>query len=682
MAIPGSTDPTTTIAELDIRLAELSARALELGASPEEVTSLGGIVATPTNPITAIAQTAQAATIPVRSSPEILEAQAALETEALTVAEGKGKLTANTAAATLATEAIQGAITEVADAASMVTELVGLADMKAQQANLAVFEAAGGQDAQVALAKALKEEGDRTAALLDKRTDIMDDEHTGIALIDAVVNGFRSIQTEIELESAQLEQAQTLKQIQNISASTESANLANTLTKQTVTAASIEASTKSIAAKASIQASEVEIQNLHANSIAVGQIMQADARAVENSLSVARLAGDIESRELAMEQMEIAKKRMKIAMEQMELELPAAQARLEVLNLQLKDLKDPKRIAAVTAQREQTVKDIEDNLVLEEQINNTIQKGQSVIFNRTEEKETNLFKLKNPVTREATLKLQEIGASATNNIATNPADAIETLEIVAPENTAASTPGTQALQVVKKLLVEETSKLWAGQLPKDAASLKVMINNTAKKVYDDWEAEIKTGDTSNPLHAPPMDTLAAFNSVATDTFYQKVVAQQAMKEVNPEKILDLAVTGVIAKTVSPEEAAAGIVKLFSAAADHNNKMKGGLPRVGFPSQSKYNVLIPRERTTFEKFSEGVSGFFKSPFLLGSAVTGVVTGEKEEFKKLAGSILTSPFVTVDVMDLASVTAYIVQKRSATAAKPASAAPSTTPAVTTP
>ena len=686
MAIPGSTDPTTTIAELDIQLAELSARALELGASPEEVTSLGGTVATPnpiSNPILAQAETASAKANPTGPD-SIQDARKVIEEVSKSSQEARASIQANVLATSEASEAIQGSLGDIASADRMVRELSLVADMSAQKATLATFEALGGQEAQIALATQFKEEGDRASALLDKRTDIMDDEHTGIALIDAIVNGFRSIQTEIELESAQLEQAQTLSQIQGATSITEGAASANILTKQTITDASIEASLKSVSAESSIKAKDIEIKNLHNNSVALQQSMAADERMISNKLQLVQLENSAEAREAAREARELQREKMEIQRQKLPLELDNLKKQNTILTERLKEITDPKRKAQVQAQFDENARKLAATNAARADMVEDAQKGQEVLFGRHEEADTVDLKLDSPASVKKYFKFQELGSMAKPTLGEDPFEARQTYKELDPENLSPRTKGKRMLEAVEVKLAEEVKKLGAGKLPKDEAGLKVLYNKLAKKVYDDWHDEIKTGDTSNPLHAAPMATLVTYDTVANDKFFKTSVKPRAMQEVNPEKLLDLAITESIAGSITLEEGLAGIVKIFEAAIDHNDTMQGGGTRVGFPGQFQYNVRVPRVPTFFEQMLQKTEKGIFAPL---AALDEAIFGETPEFPgpNLSGitaavsALAVSPTVLINVVDIIALREHAVKLRSAVAVEPRSAEPSTTPTV---
>lgn len=584
-----------------------------------------------------------------------------------------------------ATDVITSAISDLTTARQIEANAKGAADLQAQNATIATFEAAGGTDTQVLLMEALRQDGERVAALLDEKADIVDDEHTGISFIDTIINGFRSVGVDEQLAVAEAQQAQTVSQIQNISAATESFARQNALTKKTLNEASIQANYNAIAAEGNIKLAEAELKNLHSNAAALAELATADSRIVANRLQLFRLENEVEQVELTRERHVLQREQMKVDREKLLLELPRAQVELERAKLALDEAKDPKRKAAMQAQFDSAVKTFEDAMAAERQMISAVQQGQSLVGLPIEDSETIAFKLKNPATRERYFGLQEVGGTSAKVIGLSPFEAKATLDELDPLGTAEKSKGVALLDQVTKIQADAYKGLPKNQLPSTPEALAADYNKTAADVYAAWNLDIKTGDQSNPLHAPPMDTLVANAAVQADPFYQTVLAPKAMKEVNPQVIMESAVDAIKAKTISPEAAAAGIDLLFTTAADYNNTLQGGFKRVGLPNQTQYNVSIRREPTAFEKLRIATG----APSAIFSATARAFLGDKEKAAEgLADKLIKDSdflFMSVDLMDSTKVKNTLVQMLSTSKVpsnKQQSEEPSTSPAAKTP
>ena len=578
---------------------------------------------------------------------------------------------------TSATGVITSAIQDMTASQQIINSTQNAADLQAQNATISAFEASGGTDTQVLLMKTLEEEGARVADLLDQKADIVDNETTGFDFLDAIINEFSAVSVDAQLEVARAEQVQTVTQIQNISAATESFARVNSLTKQTLNDASIQAEYENIAAQGRIKVAEADIKNLNSNAAAMDALANADARTVSNRLQLYRLENEEQSKELSKERQKLQREQITLARDKMLLELPQAKAQLEATQIRLAEAKDPKRKAALQLELDAKIKAAEDSLAVEAQMTTSVQQAQSIIGLPIEDKATIAVKLRSPVSRERYFKLQEVGMSEGASIGLNPFEAKATLDALDPEGTATSSVGSRLLEQVSQIQVEQYRKLEKKDLPKTEEELASDFNKTSSQVFAAWNLDIRTGDSSNPLHAPPMDTLVANKAVQADPFYQKILAAMGMKEVNPQSIMDAAINGVLSKTVSPEVAANGIDLLFTTAADYNNSMQGGFKRIGFPNQTQYNVKLARPATAFEKLTAADKSIPRT-----SLQSFVFEGKPS---KDAGANFIdnteSTFIQVDLMDSTKIRNTLVQILSSTPVpktKPASEAPSTSPA----
>lgn len=181
-------------------------------------------------------------------------------------------------------------------------------------------------------------------------------------------------------------------------------------------------------------------------------------------------------------------------------------------------------------------------------------------------------------------------------------------------------------------------------------------------------ANIKAGDASNPLQAPPMATLLQSDDLKLQPLYTKVLAPMNMTEVIPQTIVDAAASGVASKQISIEEAVAGITSVFQLSALINSEQDNGFKAIGLPSQTTYNTVIARPAG----FVEELSTQFKSVFspstvarnvslagralseTLGDGVSSeTLVGIEQSFKSTRGQL-------VNLMDDAAVRQMMVQQ----------------------
>jgi hypothetical protein len=598
---------------------------------------------------------------PVAGTSKLEAVQQALQESTGRITTNIQQLEASVKQTQTATDVAATAIADIAAANQIVQTTKDTVDLQAQNATIDSFEVSGGVEMQTALAATLKEDSERVATLLDEKQDIVDDEFTGIQVVDAVINEFRSIQTSLEIEAAQAQQQQTITSIRNSTTATESFARQNALTKRTLNSAVIEANYKGIEADSKLKGAKVELDNINSNATAMARLVSADSQNVSNLVSAFRLEGEAEARELAKERQTFAREQMAFTREQWAVQLPAAKVALDQakFNLGKSQTLGPTVIASAEQSLATAQKNFSDQVATGQQISEAVQQGQALVGLPIEPRETIEFGMSNPVTREKYTRLQELGGVPDMRIGQTAFEAKSTLDLIAPQGGLAETPATKALDTITSLQIEVYNQSPEG-IPKDDAIVEEDFNNTANTFMANAASKIVTGDTSNPYHAPPMGTLAnAMKSIRDSKFYKTVLAPMEMKEINPEKIVEAAVAGVRAGTVSPDEASLGIETIFDSAAAYNNTLQGGYRRLGLPNQASYNVQFKRPpRTAAETLDLALIPFRSkvSATLLGTLIG--VKGAKD-IGTTALQILRSPHITVNLMDATQIKSTLVK-----------------------
>jgi len=532
------------------------------------------------------------------------------------------------------------------------------ARLQTQNAANNLLDASGGTLNQVRLMTELRQDGNREAELLDQIDVITDQEHTGLFIIDSIINDFQSAPERAQLLETRAQQQQTVNRIATQSAAQESFARINAINEQVVTEATIEANQKKIAATSSFQAAEIEIKNVHTNAAAMNDLNRISQQEVANRLQLFRLEGEVAERKLKEERMVFQREQMQFAREKFEIEIPQARLNLEasILRLETARTTNPTDITAAIANNLAAVKRHEDAVAAELQITKQINVGQSLLGLTVEPRETTSFKLNNPATRDKYIRLQEIGGVDDPVIGNSPFEARTNLAIIDDEGLAKKTKGIKLLSDISVKQADKWAKNKAAGgigIPKDPTQQKVEFNITADEVIEIVRSEIKTGDNSNPFSAPPFPLLAKKASVQNTALFQKVLKDKDMQETNPQIIMDAALAGIVAKTITPEEAAAGIEAIFDAAALHNNTLDGGFRRVGLPNQETYNVKLDRIPTLFETL-KAVPELTSTLIFNFGKVTASEAGSLQEFREEQ----IGAFVSVDLMDSSDVQQAIV------------------------
>lgn len=498
-----------------------------------------------------------------------------------------------------ATSIIKNSMDEIANSTQIVAATTMNADLVAQNNANALLAAAGGTEEQVRSMASLKQQGDKVNDLQAKRADIMDDDITGLSIIDTVINSFRSIGEARDLKFAEQQYNSTVATIQNATGAQEGFYRVNSFNKQAINESTIAANHRKIAATASVQGAEQDIVNVRANADMMNLIAQADSRTTSNLLESYRLSGAAEQRIASAERLQFDRESMANQREMWEIERPKVALQMEALELSLADSR-----AATPAKRAEyaaIVKRNADGLALEGQLATTIRKSQSAMGLPIETPEQVQFKLSNPSTRDKYIKLADMGiGTGAITYGNTPYEAYTTARDIDPDGLAAESKGTDLLDTISRAQLESYKALQANP-PKDEATYKADYNKAASALMSASAKNIVAGDTTNPYQAPPMSVLENYAIVQNSPLWQNVLGKVGMTETNPQRIVESAAAGVVAKLVTPEEAASGITAIFQAATMFNNEAEGGFRRVGLEEyeQRSYNTLLKYKPTFYE-----------------------------------------------------------------------------------
>lgn len=495
----------------------------------------------------------------------------------------------------VATDVIQTATADITSANQLSQQVADIANLKAQNATISAIKSAGAVEQQEKLLSTMIEDGEDLEVLLKQKSDIVDDEFTGIGLIDNIINGFRSSQLNVQIDAAQDELSASTRQIQNVAAASESVARVNALAKETTNKAVIESRYKAIAAEGRKQSAEQEIKNVHSNARAISFLQGATKSQLDAKLTAARLQGEQESRAIRQEVHAQRVKEFAVQAEKNEIILPQLRDQAALTKLQLEQVTatQPSKIPATVAQLEQITKDLATQEAFRADQVELIQVAQSAAGGEdaVEPVDTIISKLSATSTKARYLQMAEIGMNRNAIIADNAFDAKSNLSIISPDGNIPATPGVILLDIITQKTIEEANKLAPGSRPKTEEQIKAAFNKMADETMAAFASNVTEG---NPYVAPPMSVLEGFTSIKSTALYKNVLAAQAMKETDPQRIVDAALAGVRAKSITPEQAAEGIATIFTAAADYNNSMFGGFERVGLPQQVSYitNVRLP------------------------------------------------------------------------------------------
>jgi len=512
------------------------------------------------------------------------------------------------------TGVITSAIDSAVDANQTINLVKDTAAMEAQNNTFKAYEAAGGIEAQIAYMKQLNIDNARLRDLQEEKLATMSEEYTGIQLIDTIINGFSSIQTDAEIEAAANLRQTTLSNVQAVTAGTESVAQAQEVTKRTYNSATIQANYERLAAESTLKSAEAHIANIGTNANAMARVLDADSKQIAALSTIYRMENE--------------------------------------------QATNPTAIPAAIARNEEAVRQRDQNLALEANIVKSVQVAEQLIGGTLSSPEVIINSLLGTgvtaATRAKYERLQELGSSTDPVIGLTPFDTAQNLALVDPANKARRTKAIKVVDRVMQLQAEAFAEN-PTTAPKTEEALKQDFNNRSADFMKDSADAIRTGDTSNPYHGAPFSTLEQYAAVKNSALYQKVLKGTGITELNPILLVDRAAAGVKAKSVTLEQAAAGIAVIFETAKVRNNTEDGGFRRAGLPNQETYNVSMLRDPTAFELLKSGAASIPQSPFLLTSALTG----NKEGFARMV-SKLGDRHEKVDLSDYTDVRLHLAKK----------------------
>ena len=478
------------------------------------------------------------------------------------------------------------------------------ANLEAQNATIAAFENTGGDANQTALIKELRVDENRTADAMDRKVDIVDDEITGFSFLDAIINEFRVLQVDAEIDANVDKQSQTARQLANVGVVTSTVAQTEALTKKTINQSTIQANLNLIQAETAGKVSEATIANAASNADSVARVQRMQSQQLEAQVALRQLRNADATARRAEQRLEHDKKvearqaaAFVAAQDQAAVNLSTSKLNLENLTAL-----SPTERAAAIARNEETVRQLTESTELRTQVTSSIKAGLSASGLPAEDDELILagYSSNDRATRERYSRLLSVGNSPEKILGATPYEARETLNTLSPTGNYKETKNTKLLE---KIEVQAEATYETGSVIRpatnDTVELAANYNKAAQQIAGVASKEIAAGDNANPYAAPPMSTLATFESVKKSALYRNVLQDMNFPEADPQSIIDAAMNGISAKVLTPEQAAAGIVDLYSSAAEWNNTIEGGYARIGFPEQVTYNARVRRTDTNFE-----------------------------------------------------------------------------------
>ena len=549
------------------------------------------------------------------------------------------------------------------------------ANLGAQSATIKAFEATGGDQNQIDLITELQKDEAATSDALDRKLDIADDRITGISLLDGIINEFRSVQVDFEINAAQAKQQQTARQLANIGVVTSTVAQTEMLTKEAITQDSISANLKLIQADTAGKVAQNRIASAATNAEAVGRLQRMNGEQVDNMIKVRTLRNADASAKRAEQRLAFDVKQEERIVADFAARQAQAKITLDTSTLQLESMTDlnSSERAAAKARNAEALRQFETASNTRGQVVTAVQTALASSGLPQEEEELILRGLSSSdrATRSRYERLLSVGVSPDSTLGATPYEAKTTLDTIAPTGNYKDSKSTKLLE---KIDIQTEANYVAGTIRPatgDTIELAANYNTAAQQVAAVAGKEIAPGDTANPYQAPPMSVLTGIKGVKDSALYRNVLQDLNFPDANPQLIIDAAINGIVAKSLSPEQAAAGISTLYKAAAEYNNTMEGGYERIGFPEQVTYNARVKRAITNFELLGAGLNvtaTTVLSPVKAVGGLTGIGPGVVNSINRAFHERTSNRNAIINLMDRTAVQELVVNLLSARAPEP--------------
>lgn len=539
------------------------------------------------------------------------------------------------------TEAITNDIEAAMKSSVASQQAIGLAkdtaDLKAQDLTIEAISGSGAQAQQARLMQDLVADQDNLDSFLEKRQEILTKEYTGVGFLDGIIGEAIAPTLDSEIKVATAKYNQTALAINNLTSAGESVAKTNLLTRQTLTKGTIQANQELIASQAALELSETKLKGIQTNAEAMQRVADADAQdlAVRTTMYQTRssLLNDVENRKLRVKEMEHRETQMKQDAERYASESDTREVQLKrnKLALAIEKATSPIELRKLERQEKDFIQADIDKVDWQENTVAAVQATQMAGTGSSETRGTILGNLSQ--TGDTSKKYQKLASighsllaseeSGEQSYGTDFADFSKNLTtIIAPSGNYVETKMTQLMEVMQaKQEVAEVTRAEEGTSFKNEEEKEAHLNLITALHLKEKEANIITGDSSNPYHGPPMSVLADKAAVKNSTFYKRVLREMQMQELNPQAIYDAAIPAIRAERVTLEEAAHGIVTIFKAAMHENNTKDGGFNRAALPDQDTYISTIKRLSSVAERSLELFGAPVKAALRPTKAVTG-------------------------------------------------------------
>lgn len=497
---------------------------------------------------------------------------------------------------------------------------------------------------------------DEMLAAQEEKQAIIETERTGLAPIDAIINNliidYSGVNTKLSAAARRVNRDRAV--ISSIASNAESITRAQNAVKETVTTATIAAKQKETAAQAAEIGAKYDLQVLSQRGEQMSRVMSAKDADISRRNQAYTLYNSEESRKQRAAEHKLQIENLQFRRDQFEANKESAELALKTNQLKYERASSPEEKALYEAKIKEETRKLENAESDEAAYISNIQQGYAITGQTVPSVEVIRYNLQGATAQTKDHFLQLALLAETGSYGTNPVEAVKRRSKVG----GAASPASELLDYAQNKLAEDIATDTTGAYKTQEAK-ELRFNQIAETYHETAQSNIKPGDNSNPMHAPPMAVLSEIPGVKESKLYRTALEAMDMKEIDPSRIFDAAIAGMEAGTIKPEEVAKGINIIFSAAADYNTQKNDFLLN-GLPAQTKYGAeLLNPDASLYEQVS-------RIPLLstTTAAISDIFTGERKAVDIAQKSVSK---VTVNLMDYNEVLNYLIKLGAKPAAK---------------
>lgn len=520
------------------------------------------------------------------SAPSLLEIVPTIERAVGTIDEYEKSAEALVEGVTAVGVKKQAAYEELSANAQLIEKQKAVAAMGTQITVGELFEEAGGSEMLHMLATQRKEDiGD--VIKFQERLQV-NNEHETFNPIEWISNAIDEFNNEAYLEGAQRRLVNTTNALASLSAGSEQNVTILKSTEKLITEGTMTAGLRNIALEYDLKATDASILALRDNAEAMSTLASARGAQFQQMVAAHNLgASEEDRRQRKVEHnFRVSSLIERLAQSKTDREKAAVDLEQAVFNLDFAKETRPENIAQKKLATESAQLRMDQaNTALDQQVQ-VVRRGLALLGlpDRTSEEIKGGFSQGGDV-EKVYQDLYVLGGTGEDVLGIDPSDVLGNILKHNPAMLTQSEHPVVKQMLAVKQAIEEKSATTGLKYTKQ--QLSDLVNESMKKTFDDYAANIEEGDMSNPYAAAPLPALVASSEeLLNDPLYVRALKDLGRQETRPSVVVQDAIAAIKSRAVTMDEAVTGINTLFNAAALHS-AAKHNFTKFGIANTSGY-----------------------------------------------------------------------------------------------